>query len=206
MKRVFVLLAAGMIVLAATACGRSSAASSAAVSEAAPSSNAVSVDENLFSVTMTFPASWVGEDATQEQLDQEIAKNDGIQSATLNADGSATYVMTKAYHKQMVQDVVDSIHESLEEMVQSEDYPNFTAVEANDDFTQFTVTTESTELGLSEAMSTLGFYMYGGVYGIVTGQQPDNIHVDFVNAETGQVIQSADSADIGSDSTSGSEG
>ena len=54
-----------------------------------------------------------------------------------------------------------------------------------------------TELGLSESMSTLIFYMCGGMYASFSGEAVDNIHVDFVNEETGEVIQSADSKNLG---------
>ena len=87
---------------------------------------------------------------------------------------------------------------TLSDMVGSEDYPNFTDIKANSDFTNFTVTTTSTELDLTDSISIMGFYMYGGMYAIFNGTKADNIHVDFVNAESGEIISSSDSSDIGS--------
>ena len=51
----------------------------------------VEVDKNIFDVTITVPADYVG-DVTQEELDAK-AKESDIHSITLNEDGSATYVM-----------------------------------------------------------------------------------------------------------------
>ena len=39
--------------------------------------------------------------------------------------------------------------------------------------------------------------MYGGMYNIFNGITVDNIQVDFVNAETGEIINSANSAEMG---------
>lgn len=154
----------------------------------------IEVDKNLFDVVITMPADLVGE-TTQEELDQQAAES-GVHSITLNEDGSATYVMSKEQHKKLLEDTRQSIQTSLDEMVGSDDYPNITSVEANDDFTSFTVTTTSTEVSFTEAFSVIGLYMYGGIYGIFSGETPDNIHVDFVNADTGEIIDSSDSQDM----------
>nr|DAP24964.1 MAG TPA: Lysis protein [Caudoviricetes sp.] len=159
----------------------------------------IDVDKNLFDVTITVPADLVG-DTTQEELDAKAADSD-IHSITLNDDGSATYVMSKSQHKKMMQELADNINSTLSDMVGSEDYPNFTDIKANSDFTNFTVTTTSTELDLTDSISIMGFYMYGGMYAIFNGSDVDNIHVDFVNADSGEIINSADSSDMVADNT-----
>lgn len=159
----------------------------------------IDVDKNLFDVTITVPADLVG-DTTQEELDAKAADSD-IHSITLNDDGSATYVMSKSQHKKMMQELADNINSTLSDMVGSEDYPNFTDIKANSDFTNFTVTTTSTELDLTDSISIMGFYMYGGMYAIFNGSDVDNIHVDFVNADSGEIINSADSSDMATDNT-----
>lgn len=201
MRNLRICAAACALALCLTACGGSassvSASSTAETASAASSESegGLSVDKNLFNVTLTYPASMVEEGTTQESLNEEIKGEKGIKSATLNEDGSVTYVMTKAYHREIVQEMENSIKEDLAAMVGSEDYPNFTDVQANDDFTSFTVTTTSTSLDLMESFSVLQFYLEGGLYGVISGNNPDNIHVEFVNAETGEIIQSADSSD-----------
>lgn len=211
MKRVLALLTALVMGLSLAACtgapsapassAAPSSAASGAASEDAPgasqssSTGGLEAEENLFDVEITLPADLVGE-TTQEELEaQSIAS--GVYSVTLNEDGSATYVMSKAQHAQLLKDMADSIHQSLAEMVGSEDYPNVTDISANDDFTVFTVTTTSTELTLQESFSVIGYYLYGGLYGAFAGEEPANIHVDFVNADTGDIISSADSSDMG---------
>ena len=109
--------------------------------------------------------------------------------------------MSKSQHKKMMQELADNINSTLSDMVGSEDYPNFTDIKANSDFTNFTVTTTSTELDLTDSISIMGFYMYGGMYAIFNGSDVGNIHVDFVNADSGEIINSADSSDMAADNT-----
>lgn len=206
-----VLLCASLVACGTPAPASSTPSSSSVAASSASASSAASdpdsalsdldslgdieVDKNLFDVEITVPADFVGE-TTQEELDAK-AKESDIHSITLNEDGSATYVMSKAQHKKVLEELSASINETLAEMSTSGDFPTITNVSANDDFTNFTVTVSADELGLSESMSVIGLYMYGGLYGIFSGQTPDNIHVDFVNADSGEVISSADSSEAG---------
>lgn len=191
-RKMQICAAACALALCLTACSGGAASSIAAGSDAAASTSAsedgLNVEKNLFSVTLTYPASMVDEGTTQDSLNNEISGIDGIKSATLNEDGSVTYIMTKAYHKQIVDDMAQTIDESMAEMVGSEDYPNFTNVEANEDYTVFTVTTKSKALSLDESLSLLQFYTEGTFYSVVSGNDADSIHVDFVNADTGEII------------------
>ena len=158
----------------------------------------VDVDKGLFNVTLTIPKDFVGE-TTQEKLDESV-KEKGYKSATLNSDGSVTYVMTKAQHEEMLVGIRESIDKSLSEMIGSSDYPNITNVEHNDNYTSFTITTKNAEPDMSESFSVMALYMYGGMYGIFSGEEVDNVHVDFKNADSGEIISSANSEDMGSDS------
>lgn len=154
----------------------------------------IEVEKELFDVTLTIPADYVGE-KTQEELDADAAEYG--YKVVLNDDGTATYTMTKSQHKAMLEDYRKELNTSLAEMVASEEYPNITDITANDNFTNFTVTTKSTELDMSESFSVMAFYMYGGIYNIFSGENVDNVHVDFVNADTGEIISSSDSSDMG---------
>lgn len=153
----------------------------------------VEVEKELFDVILTIPAEYIGE-TTQEELD--AAGAEAGYTVVLNEDGSATYTMTKSQHKELLAGISESINKSLEEMIGSEDYPSFTDIAANEDYTTFTITTTSTELDMNESFSVMLFYTYGGMYNIFTGNTVDNIHVDFVNADSGEVISSADSSDM----------
>ena len=78
--------------------------------------NGLDVEQELFDVKLTIPADYVEEGTTQESLDAE-AKEAGFQSATLNEDGTVTYVMTKSQHQKLMEDMKANLDQSLKEMV-----------------------------------------------------------------------------------------
>lgn len=124
----------------------------------------------LFNVALTIPAEYV-EGTTQKELNKQ-AKEGTFKSATLNKDGSVTYVMSKSQHKEMLNTLKDSIADELNKIPNSTDYPNVTKVEANDDYTKFTVTTASTELSFEEQFLSVQLYIYGGMYNAFNNLSP----------------------------------
>lgn len=147
----------------------------------------------LFNVALTIPAEYV-EGTTQKELNKQ-AKEGTFKSATLNKDGSVTYVMSKSQHKEMLNTLKDSIADELNKIPNSTDYPNVTKVEANDYYTKFTVTTASTELSFEEQFLSVQLYIYGGMYNAFNNLSPV-ISVDYVNADSGATIYSGKSSDI----------
>ena len=147
----------------------------------------------LFNVALTIPAEYV-EGTTQKELNKQ-AKEGTFKSATLNKDGSVTYVMSKSQHKEMLNTLKDSIADELNKIPNSTDYPNVTKVEANDDYTKFTVTTASTELSFEEQFLSVQLYIYGGMYNAFNNLSPV-ISVDYVNSDSGATIYSGKSSDI----------
>ncbi len=172
-KKIVILLLSAMLVL--SSCG----------------SNAPQQDADL---QLDIPAEFVGEQ-TQEDLNK-IAEEYGIKSITLNDDGSATYVMTSKQHEEFLNKYKKEINDSLNELIGSESYPNFTKIETNDNFTEFTITTKSTSLDMNESFSIMAFYMYGGLYSVFSGETVDNVSVTFVNEATGEVISTSNSKDM----------
>lgn len=157
----------------------------------------ISVDKNLFSVEFTVPKDFLGDDVTQESLNEKV--EDGIKSVTLNADGSATYVMTKAAHKEMMDEMTKSLEEGFEDMISSGDYPTYKKIEHNSDFTEMSIYVDQGELGLMDSISVLGFYLYGGTYNAFNGTAVDNINVKFINSSSGEVIADLNSSEMGDD-------
>lgn len=155
----------------------------------------IEVDEGLLNVEIIVPADFLEEGTTQEALD-ETAKEEGIKSITLNDDGSATYIMSKSKHDEIMAGIRESIDESMAEMIDPETYPTFVEVTSNDDYTHFTVKLSTNEVGISESVSVLGFYVLGGLYNAFNGTPVDDVTVSFVNADTGDIIQEAHSSEM----------
>ena len=147
----------------------------------------------LFNVALKIPAEYV-EGTTQKELNKQ-AKEGTFKSATLNKDGSVTYVMSKSQHKEMLNTLKESIADELNKIPNSTDYPNVTKVEANDDYTKFTVTTASTELSFEEQFLSVQLYIYGGMYNAFNNLSPV-ISVDYVNVDSGATIYSGKSSDV----------
>lgn len=75
-------------------------------------------------------------------------------------------------------------------MVDNDSY-SFTSIKHNEDYTQFDVTISGTELNISDSFATMGFYMYGGIYGIFIGHRADNVVVNFYDQD-GNLIDTGD--------------
>lgn len=154
------------------------------------------VEAGLFNVKLTVPAEYVEDGMTQEMLDEQV-KESKMKEAKLNEDGSVTYTMSKSQHKELMKGIKEGIDAGLSELENSEDYPSFVKIEANGDYTKYTVTVNTDELSLAESLSVLGFYLLSGTYHAFNGTQVDNVCVQFVNEATGEVIQEANSRDMG---------
>jgi hypothetical protein len=159
--------------------------------DALESMGKVETENGLLFVTITLPEGFVGEDVTQESIDANAG--DTYTSGKVNEDGSVTYKMTKKQHKAMLDHITEEIEESLQELVSGGEYA-FTNIDHNKDFTTFDVTLSTDEVGLQESFMTLGFYLYGGLYGAFTGIEAENITVNYYGPN-GDLISTANSAD-----------
>ena len=189
LKLFFISFAAPLVL---SACGYGASGSAGPNAAAAEPSASILIDEASSTVELTIPADYM-ESVTQEELNT-AAKEMGIESITLQDDGSALYRMTIAQHEQMLADIRENIRIGLESMKESNDYKNFVDITANEDYTEFTVTTTEKRLDMRESFSVMTFYMYGEMYNMFNGTPAANIHVEFIHAETGAVVSAADSS------------
>ena len=168
-------------------------------SQATTGEGGIDVDKGLMNVEITIPAeaaeTYGFHFESQEEADA-YAKEQGFKSVTLGDDGSITIVMSKAQHKKTMEELNKTLDEAVQEMVGSEDYPNITAIEHNDDYTNFKVTTTSEELSFNESFSGVAFFMFGAMYNSFNGTSADNIHVDYINEASGEVIDTFDSKNL----------
>lgn len=148
--------------------------------------------EQIFELNI--PASFLEDGYSQEETDAEIAKDDGFLSASQNEDGSITLVMTVEKHAQLMDEISQQIDDSLSEMIGASDTSAIVSIDANEDYTEFTVTLSTDTVSVEESVATLSFYIYGGFYNIFNGSTADNITVRFVNT-SGAIIQEVNSTD-----------
>lgn len=145
-------------------------------SESKEDEQAVGVDKGLFNVEVTLPPSFFeGEDIDQAIAD---AKAEGVKEATKNADGSVTYKMSKAKHKEMMEEIEVGLKEYMEELKTSEEYPSIKDVTAKKKYSEYTlvVNKEGYENGF-EGFAILGFGMMGSYYQIFDGVDSDAVKI-----------------------------
>ena len=153
----------------------------------------VEVENGIMTVKITVPAD-LSKGITQEQLDAAVGEK--YQSAVLNEDGSVTYKMTKDQHREMLESLSKSFEEALQGIVDDNETYSISNITHNDDFTEYDVTLDGAELGMSDSISVMGMYMYGGIYSIFKGHNPEHVIVNFRDSE-GNLVKSADSANVG---------
>ena len=90
----------------------------------------------------------------------------------------------------------ESVDRGIAEII-SEDYgSSIEKIEYNDDYSVFTVTVSTDEIGIIERQTADELVMYGTLYHIYTAGEADHIQVDYVNRDSGEIIESADSGSL----------
>ncbi|WP_084242872.1 hypothetical protein [Planomicrobium okeanokoites] len=199
MKKFAMILAASGLVLAACSGDNASETEpkeetvnteeAAQESETAEEGEGVNVDKGLFNVEVTVPASFFeGEDLEQVAADAEA---EGIEEATVNDDGSITYKMSKAQHKELMEELATSVEEAKNEITESGDFPSIQSIETSNNYDDFTVNVDREAYENSfDGFATMTLGMIGSFYQVYDGADADNFEVviEMADAETGEVF------------------
>lgn len=154
----------------------------------------VEVENGVLTVSITMPADLVDDATTQEELDKGAGEY--YRNALLNEDGSVTYKMTKEQHRAMLDSITEGFDQTLQEMIDDNQTYSFAGIKHNENYTVFDVTEDSNTVGFTDSFSTFVFYMFSGMYNIFSGNEVENITVNFYGP-SGNLIQSSNSADMG---------
>ena len=140
-------------------------------------------------VKVTLPASlfeYADEEITQEDLDK-VAFENGFISATLNEDGSVTYVMSKDKYNAYVAELAMSIDKGLEELCNTEN-STIVDIKHNADFTDYTITLDADVVGFTESFVSLAIVLYSAFYYGFTGKDmTSGVHFTYVN-KSGDIL------------------
>lgn len=193
-KQTFFIAVAAVLCIQLTACGAGTNGGGSADTSPQPSTtgSGVAVDENILTVDITLPGSFFTDvDMTTFDTDA-YAKEQRFKKAVLNEDGSVTVTMTKARHREVLDEMAKSADDSYSKMVQSEDTPYITEIKHSDSFDTVDITVDSAgydEAGLSAAFVPLTVYMPAAFYQSFAGVNIQ-CEINIVNAETGEIIDS----------------
>ena len=146
-------------------------------------------DKGLLNVEVTIPGDLFEEGELEEVV--EHAATQGIKDVTVNEDGSVTYKMTKAQHKEMMKDMADNLLAYVEELRADESFASIYDITHNKDFSVFKITVEPEAFENSfDGFALFGLGTSGMFYQLYDGINPDkvNVRLDTIDEATGDVI------------------
>lgn len=146
-------------------------------------------------VRITIPT--VYEEISSQKEAEQIKEKNGYESAVLEEDGSLTITMSRSRHEEMLRQFRESVDAAIREITSADDGSLIEKIEYNDDYSVFTVTVSGDEIGTADRQTAEELVMYGTLYHIYSGNDTDHIKVEYVSSETGEVIESADSGNLG---------
>lgn len=191
MKKTIALLLLLSLLFTNTGCSKDNTKSEV---EKQDKSDAVEVNKKLTNVEITIPVSLLGADGEEDiDIDQitEEAKKEGIKEVTLNDDGSVTYTMSKATHKELLEGMGNGIIDSIAELINDEDFSSIKDIIPNKNFSEFEVVVDKEMFENSfDGFAVLGLVFQSMFYQVFEGVEPDNykVSINYKDNTTGQVF------------------
>ena len=178
-RRSFICLTTSALATAATgalaACG-----SSQNVGTTTSGSDEYSYVEEVTPTEVTFPVYYFGED-TEEEATTTLEEL-GCTAITKNEDGSYTCTMPSDKYADLVDGMREVVVNSLEELPESEDFPNVDSVEYDDQFSQVTLHMSVYELGFDDIFTPYVPGMLAVMYQQIAAQ-PVHCSVNMVDPD-----------------------
>lgn len=145
-KKIISIILALVFVLSFAGCTQKNADSDSSASgsagsntEESTSSQEIDTDEKLLTVEITIPASIFAEEDMSTFDPDAYAAEQGFISAKVNDDDSVTITMSKAKHKELLDELETSLDTSFAEFVNGENTPYIKDITHNDDFSAVTM-------------------------------------------------------------------
>lgn len=151
----------------------------------------VEVDQGLFNVEITIPATLVNNDDADIDDIIDEAQDKGIKEIVRNDDGSLTFKMSKNEHRKMMKEITEEIQETMLDIKTDDDFVSIRDLEANESFSQFTMKVDRDAFENSlDAFAALALAMQGMIYQVFDGVDQDELQViiDIEDADTGELI------------------
>ena len=139
---------------------------------------------------ITIPSILIGEELSQIQADNTPVDN---------GDGTVTYSLKGGELDSILQQIADSLSDSIQDILDNDDYyPNITAITHDADYTSFTISLSNGQMSMYESMLVMSFYTIGNRYQIYSGVPADQAvtTVIYVNDADDSVISRTDSTSV----------
>lgn len=150
----------------------------------------IEVDEGLIFVDITLP-SWFLEGEDMSTFDPTAyAKENEFKKAVLNDDGSLTVTLSKAKHRELVEETAASLETSFAEYVEGADTPYIRSITHSDDFKEVTISVVRVDyentFDITPFNIGIGVMMYQSIAGT-----DFHTEISVVDVDTGDVINTA---------------
>lgn len=139
---------------------------------------------------ITIPSILIGEELSQIQEDNTPVDN---------GDGTVTYSLKGGELDSILQQIADSLSDSIQDILDNDDYyPNITEITHDADYTSFTISLSDGQMSMYESMLVMSFYTIGNRYQIYSGVPADQAvtTVIYVNDADNSVISRTDSTSV----------
>lgn len=164
--------------------------------EETENNESINVDKGLLSVEVTIPADFLETGEEDQDIDEIIAeaKDSGIKEVIENEDGSLTYKMSKSTHKELMKAIRQGIEESMDDMINDEDFASIQDITTNKSFSEFTMIVDKEPFENSmDSFAVLGIIFGSMYYQLFDGIDVDDyeVLVQFEDANTGEIFNEA---------------
>ncbi|MEG0473324.1 MAG: hypothetical protein RR588_13405 [Solibacillus sp.] len=175
MKKYLLVTIIMLLSLGAAACGKDDAESA----ENDTKGEKVEIDKGLLNVEITLPASMFKDQDADTVIAE--AKEEGVDEVVSNDDGSFTYKMSKAKHKELLEDMKSSVLEGIEETKTSGNFASVEDITYNKDFTEFTMVVDKEKFENSfDGFAAMGLGVSGLYYQTFNGVKEDKVKATII--------------------------
>lgn len=154
------------------------------VEEETSDEGSIEVDKGLFSTELTLPAE-LSETFEPDELALEEA------NITQNEDGTVTIKMSRSQHQGLLDEMRETITDSVEELKTDENFQSFKDIEYNNDFSEFSIIVdrEVYESGF-DGFGIFGLAIQALYYQVFEGRNPEELSSTFEvqDEATGEVF------------------
>ncbi len=153
------------------------------------SEEGVSVDKGLLDVEINLPATFF-EGQTEEEIIAD-ATEDGAKDVKINADGSITYKLSKKEHKKLLSEMETSLIESIQEIVDSSDFPSIKEISFNKDFTEFDMKVDQATFENSfDSLAPFTLLLGSAYYHALSGKDDSEykMEINYIDEVTGETF------------------
>jgi len=149
----------------------------------------ISVDEGLFSVSLTLPKSFIEMDEEVFGIDN-LKKNPDFQDTVQNPDGSITLKMSKSKHHELLATLQTSVDDAVTDALTDENTAGyFTDIKVNKGCTEITASIKENETDFMQLFTLLGVEYVCLMYQAFDSNPTGKVKVTVINDTTKETIE-----------------